>query len=68
MVDIERLNQAVNDSGLKRYAIAEMIGINKRTLENKLKGKTHFTAPEIQALAVALRMTKAERDNIFFAN
>lgn len=68
MVDIKRLNEVIDESGLKRYVIAERCGMNKRTLQNKLKGKTEFNAQEIQNLSFALRLTRAERDDIFFAH
>ena len=67
MVDIDRLNRAVEESGMKRYVIAERCGMNKRTLQNKLNGRSVFTAPEIQSISHVLRLSKAERDNIFFA-
>ena len=67
MVDVERLREAMSDSGMTIKAIANKSGILRETLYNKLSGRTEFTVSEAERLASTLHLTKAETYNIFFA-
>lgn len=67
MVDISRLKYAMDDSGMTVTAIATKSGILRATLYNRINGVGEFTASEIDSLTRVLRLTRAERDNIFFA-
>ena len=68
MVDIERLRNTINQSGMTIVSIAEKSGILRETLYNRLNGKGEFTASEISGLTKALRLTRSDRDGIFFAS
>lgn len=68
MTDFVLLEKVIKDSGMPMTTIAERSGIKRETLYNRLKGIGEFTASEIVALAETFRLTKKERDNIFFAN
>lgn len=68
MAGLELLRKKIEDSGMRITAIAEKSGILRATLYNKLSGKTDFTAREIVSLTNVLRLTKKERDDIFFTS
>ena len=66
MADIEALKDKIRDSGMKMTSIAEKSGIVRETLYNRLAGIGDFTATEIVGLTDTLRLSKAEREQIFF--
>ena len=66
MADIEALKDKIRDSGMKMTSIAEKSGIVRETLYNRLAGVGDFTATEIVGLTDTLRLSKAEREQIFF--
>jgi DNA-binding phage protein len=51
---------------MKMTSIAEKSGIVRETLYNRLSGIGDFTATEIVGLTDTLRLSKAEREQIFF--
>lgn len=65
MPNIDMLKDKMLDSGMTVTAIAEKAGMLRETLYNRLAGRGEFTASEIVGLTTALKMSKAERDNIF---
>ena len=65
MPNIELLKEKISDSGLTVKAISEKSGIDRVTFYNRLKGIGEFTASEIVGLSDTLRLSKAERDEIF---
>ena len=65
MVNIEKLKTIIDDSGMTMVAISKKSGIKRETLYNRLIGVGEFTASEIVGITNALRLTKAERDDIF---
>lgn len=67
MVNIEELKKVIDDSGMTVTAIAEKAGMTRATLYNRMAGNGEFTVAEAAGLALALHMTKAQRDAIFFA-
>lgn len=66
MVDYSALNQAIDDSGMKRSAVAERLAVTPQTLNNKLNGTTELTISEVQKLCEILGFTKRRRQQIFF--
>ena len=68
MVNIKLLRKKMDESGLKITAISKQSGITRETLYNRLLGKGEFTASEIVALTKVLKLTKAEREQIFFVS
>lgn len=66
MVNITRLKNTINDSGMTMTAIANKSGILKETLYNRFRGVGEFTASEILALSDVLSITNEEREKIFF--
>lgn len=68
MTDFALLDDVIKKSGMPMTIIAARSGIKRETLYNRLRGIGEFTASEIVALTKVFKLTKAERDNIFFAN
>lgn len=68
MTNMELLESAISDSGMKMNAVAEKAGIARSTLYNRMNGIGEFTATEIVGLSKALHMTDAERDVIFLSS
>lgn len=67
MVDIEKLKDTINDSGITIVALANKTNILRNTLYNKLSGKTEFTASEIESISDVLHLDSSDREAIFFA-
>lgn len=59
------LKDSIKDSGMSVTAIAKKSGMVRETLYNKIESG-NFYASEIIALSRALRLTREERDAIFF--
>ena len=66
MPNIELLKEKIEDSGITMTAISKKCGISRVTLYNRLAGVGEFTASEIVGLSETLRLTKPEREQIFF--
>ena len=66
MVNLDLLRCKVSESGMTVQAIAEKSGILRETFYNRLK-KGDFKASEVQRITEVLRLTRDERDQIFFA-
>ncbi len=67
MVDLKLLKEKISNSGLKMTSLSKMTEIKRETLYNRLLGKGEFTASEIVSMTNALKLTKDEREKIFFA-
>lgn len=67
MVDIKKLKEAIDDSGMTMIALASKSCIIRATLYNRLAGQGDFTASEIEHISDALHLTADQRDAIFFA-
>ncbi len=67
MVDLNKLKTTIDDSGITIVSIAGKIGISREGLYKKLSGEAEFKASEIEKITEALRLSKEERDAIFFA-
>ena len=59
------LRDIIKDSGMSVTAIAKRSGLVRETLYNKIESG-NFYASEILALTRVLRLTREERDAIFF--
>lgn len=66
MPNIELLKEKISDSGITMTALSKKSGIVRETLYNRLSGVGDFTASEIVGLTDSLKLTKAEREEIFF--
>lgn len=68
MVNTRLLLEEIETVGVPKATLAEKCGITRQALDNKLNGKSIFTADEACSLADALRITDKNRLlDIFFA-
>ena len=68
MTNTQLLHDAINAAGIKRTALAAALNMSMPTFYSRISGKSEFTAPEIVAATTALRLTKKQRDAIFFGD
>lgn len=66
MTDLKMLKVKIVLSGLSRTAIAAALGMSMPTFYNRLSGESEFRASEIRELTKVLKLSNAERDQIFF--
>lgn len=66
MVDRERLKKTIEESGLKKIAIAQKLGISLHALVNKVNGKSEFKVTEVLMLESILGLRNEETRAIFF--
>lgn len=68
MTDTERLQKAIEKSGLKISGILERMGIKSyQTLQAKIENRQEFKASEIAKLCEILNLDAAQMNEIFFA-
>lgn len=67
MANIGALKEKISDSGMPMTTVAKRSGMVRETLYNRLSGIGDFTASEIVGLTNALKLSKAEREEIFFS-
>ena len=68
MTNVEMLNMKIERSGKSHTEIAAALGMSMPTYYSRKAGKSEFTASEIVKATAALKLTKTERDQIFFGN
>lgn len=68
MVNIDLLKFRIEDSGMTMVSLSKKSGITRETLYNRLNGIGEFTASEIVGLSNALKISRKDRDDIFFGN
>lgn len=66
MVDEVALRKAIQDSGLKQYKIAKLMGLSTYGLFKKITGVTEFKGSEIIKICEILNLDNKQRENIFF--
>ena len=67
MSGLALLKERISDSGMTMVSIAKRANMSRVTLYNRLKGIGEFTAPEIIGLTKVLRLSKSDREKIFFS-
>ena len=67
MTDTDRLNKAIEDSGMKINVILEKMGIKSyATLKAKIENRQEFKASEIAKLCEILHLDADTMNKIFF--
>lgn len=66
MVDYAALNQAIDESGMKKNAVAGRLGLTAQTFNSRVTGKSEFKLSEVQELCKLLRFDQSQRQHIFF--
>ena len=67
MIDAERLEKIIAESGYKKSHIAKTLGVRSETLSRKLKNSSDFKVNEIKSLCSLLDISDRDRDCIFFS-
>lgn len=62
------LNKIIDESGLKKTAIAHRIGMKPGTLKDRLNGTTEFKLSEVAKISVVLGLNRTAMSRIFFAD
>lgn len=65
MPNMELLKDRIKDSGMTIIAISEKSNIDRATIYNRLNGRGEWKASEIVGMSDALRLTSAEKEEIF---
>ena len=68
MINTAELNQAMQQSGLKKSAVAGRLQLTTQTLTRKLNGESEFNLSEAQELSEMLGLSASQRQRIFFGN
>lgn len=66
VVDTARLRKKVEESGMTYKHIASVIGITVQALRLKINNQNEFVASEIVKISEILKLSRSERDAIFF--
>ena len=66
MINTAELNQAFQQSGLKKNAVAGRMGLTVQTLTRKIAGEVEFTVSQAQELSDILDLNPSQRQRIFF--
>ena len=67
MVDTERLEKIIEESGLKKKFIAAEMGLSPWGLARKIRNCSEFLASEVNVLCRVLRISKKVKEEIFFS-
>lgn len=67
MTNSDMLEIALIKSKVTKKELASALGISLQALYNKLSNSVEFKASEIIKAAELLKLTKSERESIFFA-
>lgn len=67
-INLTLLTEKIEQSGMKRKAIAEKMHLTPAGLANKLKGKRDFNSSEIKGIARVINLSGDEILSIFFAD
>ena len=66
MINSKLLQDAIEESGMKRNALANKLGLSSYGLALKINNQNEFKASEIAALSEILNLSRSKRDAIFF--
>lgn len=67
MCDTAKLRGKITEKGFNQATLAKQVGIDRSTLNRKLKDGGTFTIEEANKIAVALGISGSEAISIFFA-
>lgn len=68
MCNIAKLKGKIVENGLNQKTLAEATGIDRSTLNRKMKNAEAFTIGEANRIVTILKLTKDEAVAIFFTN
>ena len=67
MVNYAKLKGLMAERGVEVTKLAELLGVSRLSASGKINGKTPISLTDAKVISDALKMTKEERDIIFFA-
>lgn len=65
MVDTKKLNEVIEDRGLKKKWLAEKMAMSECTFFSRLRGQTEFSVSEMVTMSSLLHMTDEEQKTVF---
>ena len=68
MINYAKLKGLMAERGVEVTKLAEMLGVSRQSASAKINGKALITLTDARIISNALKMTKQERDMIFFAD
>lgn len=68
MCDVAKLKGKIVEKGLNQVTLAQKAGMDRSTLNRKMKTGEAFTIGEANKIAIILKLTRDEAMAIFFAN
>lgn len=68
MCDVSKLRGKIAEKGLNQIMLAKKAGMDRSTLNRKMKTGEAFTIGEANKIAIVLKLTKNEAMEIFFAD
>lgn len=68
MCDVAKLKGKIVEKGLNQVTLAQRAGMDRSTLNRKMKTGEAFTIGEANKIAIILKLTRDEAMAIFFAN
>lgn len=66
MCDVAKLKGKITEKGLNQETLSKKVGMDRSTLNRKLKTGEAFTIGEANKIAIVLKLTKNEAMSIFF--
>lgn len=66
-MDLEKLNEAIEKSGISITFIADAMNISRQQLYKKLAGETEFKVSEVNCLFNILKLSYKEKMDIFLS-
>ena len=66
MIDTQALKQAYQNSGLKKAAVADKMGLTVQTLTRKMDGEAEFTVSQAQEIGDIFGLNHDQQRRIFF--
>lgn len=67
LTNVNLLKEKIDESGYKIGYLAKRLNLSHQGFYNKINGKTGFYSQEIMKLEELLRLSKKEREDIFFS-
>ena len=67
MTNYAKIRGLMVERGVEVSKLASILGISRQAMSEKLNGRSKISLLDAQKIAVALSMTKDERDTIFFS-
>lgn len=67
MTNLEELKRAIQNSGIPITIISKRTHMNRRSLYNKINGKTEFKVSEMDSLSKVIGLNEKKKSEIFFA-